>query len=349
MRGENPSMRIDLMKSREGGPHPLLKQWLEGPVVLASTSAYRRDRLVELGFKPENITMLTTSDELERKDAQDRIDMVRERGGSAMEGYDVHVPVDVAAGKVYAILKNKNISPDALVVAADTVTHTFHEVPGPAFWEAVPTSKPGDKATAKFKILSTLNYIAYQYIETRHELHIQEEFTKHGEKPEEVKEMLLAHYREQFIQRDPEIRINVNTGVAVRLPGERKIRTFNAQEQMYPEAVYHLVDKALGDDWTELSDDKKVKLCVEISPQIEELVNKIIKLHPEVVAKVSGGIPFHDPAVREILGVTFMDPKDGSLRSDIPLDEGLFKGLPGEALNHMLKKWAVEIGRKTTS
>ena len=349
MRGENPGMRINLLESREKKTHPLLEKWLNGSVVLASTSAYRRDRLVELGFKPENITLVSTSDEREKEDAAARIEMVRARGGSGMEGYDVHVPVDVAAGKIQAVLENQAVSPDAMIIAADTVTHTFHEIDGPAFWEAVPTSKPGNQEVAKTKILSTLTAIAYQYCDTRARLHFQEEFTKQGEKPDEVKEMLLAHYREQFIQGDPKIRINVNTGVAVRLPHETDIRTFNVEEHLHPEAIYHLVDSALGDNWSDLTDQEKVELCVKISPQILDLVIKITSLHPDVVGKVSGGIPFHDPAVREILGVTFMDHKDGSLKSDIPLDEGLFKGMPGEALNKILKDWALELGRKTIS
>ena len=60
--------------------------------------------LVELGFKPENITLAAPSNNDEKTDARVFLEIVEKQGGGGMDSYTLDTPAVVARGKVQSVL-----------------------------------------------------------------------------------------------------------------------------------------------------------------------------------------------------------------------------------------------------
>lgn len=345
MRGEKPSTRIDLMKGCESEPNRLLQQWFDGPVVLASTSAYRRDRLVDTGFNADRIQMVPTSDAAEKSDLDRHVELVKKNGNLYDIRPDQNASRQVAIGKVRAVLSTQAVSPETLVIAADTVTYSYAESGYRV--ESRPHTKVPEKEEAEKFINGLLLQIARDYIHTRYVVQLSHFLNQYkladpimGNLPYE------SHYN-LHLKNEDKLKVTVNTAVAVRLPNTGTIMSYIQTLDLYPTAVFDAVDRALDNKVRELTDQDKAEVMGKVTPEIKAMTAQIVALHPELVTKVAGAIPFHDPAVRDILKVgTF---KKEELTTNFTLvDDGVYKGLDATILLNELSDWARKLEAHTT-
>lgn len=345
MRGEIPGMRIDLMKGQESESDRLLQQWFDGPVILASTSAYRRDRLLDVGFNEDNIKMVPTSDAAEKADLDRHIELVKNNSNPYDLLPDLNASRQVAIGKVRAVLKAEEVSPETLVIAADTVTYSYAESAGRV--ESKPHIKVPEKEEAEKFINDLLIKIARDYIHTHYVVQLSHYLNQYKlADPIMVDLPYQSHYN-MHLKDEAKLKITVNTAVAVRLPNTGTIMSYIQTLDLYPTAVFDMVDKVLGNKVRELTDQDKAEVISKITPEIKAITAQIVALHPELVTKVAGAIPFHDPAVRHILKAGTFEKEELTTHFKL-VDDGVYKGLDATILLNQLTNWAKKLEAQAT-
>ncbi len=107
-----------------------LERWYNGPVVLASGSSYRRQQLIDMGFK--HVTALSVPDPTEH-----HVHAWWEKRpfGTFFDSRKTDGAVAVAYAKVQYILETQDIPPDALVCAFDTMPMRFRYNEPHAGWD----------------------------------------------------------------------------------------------------------------------------------------------------------------------------------------------------------------------
>lgn len=325
-----PNLRFNLLDQK---PEPeFLRDWLAGPVVLASSSEVRRNQLESLGFKKEKISLAPVPDNAEREALED---YQKKFTGNHFAPFRTDDTKMIAAAKVNYVLSHGDVPADALVVAADTVPHYFKDG-GPDGYLAEVMHKPKDREDAKRQIKEAFSEIIKQYLVFREAHEGVRKAGAHKPNIDSLAERLKLGWKD--------IQIEVSTGIAVCLPKEIDIEMFNEEVAVLPERLYKLVEDCLVGVDRHFSEPEIKTTLVEVDLELDKLIDRLLEISGDRVTHVSGGIPWSDSAVRE-----FMQVKIGhDIRFIQPdkVKEEDFTGLPTDVLKSYLRGRAIELKRE---
>lgn len=285
----------------------LVKQWEQGPTILASTSTFRAQKLAEMGFTdislatdiPENIET-----ELAQTLNQDS-ESIRTHYDSDGQNHSEHI----AAAKVNEVLKHEEIDPAAIVIAADTTAVIYDKATETQFM-GVPKSaeKYEHIETAKADMVRRFKILAEGMQELSEKIaqfkRIQESL---GGTAAEIEDALAYHT--VGIRRGA---IYINTGVAIAFPqAHDQIHRFTEEVKLYASAIAET-------DGNEQALEKLAELIIATQG-------------PEKTLSISGGIDYADSYVRDIL-----DLHEATFPGQPTADESLYRGFAPRAITTLL-------------
>lgn len=283
-------------KNPEARIQKKIEEWLNSKIFLASGSNYRIDRLKEAGFK--NVEPIRVPDEVEYKRLAE---LLHEKE----EGF-ADFPEEIALAKLGYVLTNHEVPEDAGVFAFDTMAMYFNvdnSDPSDPKPIARPLIKPQDLESAREQIKLTFSSVIDGY-------KIARKLTEEGKS---VGMKVDNEFIAQFIR--------ANTGYAVRLPNEKKIRTKSSSANLAPEGLYEIARS-------------------ESNNTIESLIEQILavmKAKGINLLNISGGVDYGDPSVVDILKI-----KEISSAQLGDLNQSHYLGLSSATLKTYLKEWASE-------
>lgn len=308
-------IEINLIEHKDQADPKLLQDWMEGPVVLASTSGYRREQLLRMGFKADKLTAISGIDSDEVDDLS-----TYEHGFTGSHFYPFRTEGNkvIAGGKLKRAVESGKVPTGALGIAVDTgILHFDEDIEKHRenVWQAETLMKPKDLADAKEKLLAVFQGIINCYKDTQEM--IAEAKVVSAPRGEEV----VSRAINMMKLGDKGIQLMVTNGVAVKFPGQNKIELFEEELVLIPEKLFE----------------------AGIENDLEELVDNILALNPDLVTKVPAGLPLHDKRVRNLLGIRIA--RNARFLDEAEMNDGSFKGMPSEVILDFLRKRAVEIGR----
>jgi predicted house-cleaning NTP pyrophosphatase (Maf/HAM1 superfamily) len=309
------------MESRyniEGGAldaEALIESWKTGPVILASSSWYRRRELENLGF--EHVTTIPVPNDIEQQEFR-AIVKTEGKNGTRFDPYKTEIPNRIARVKVSHILAHEAVSPETLVVALDTLpmvfTYNDDNTVGSAvvqkststMWSAEHATKPESLEEAREAIKDTFTKVSLgyrRYIESTAKL-----YNSHGD--EETQESLKETFDNGYLP----MLVRVNTGIAIRFPNQSDIKLSSSYINLKLQKVFELADKP----------DELDKL-VEETLQTMQNSNK----QPTDIA---GGIDYSNQEIIDLLKI-----EESNLFGMLTNERGVYKGFPTMAFEQMLK------------
>ncbi len=294
----------------------LVQKWKHTPVILASSSEYRRNELQNLGY--EKVAAVAVPDEEEKNTHSDIIATEGKRG-TFFDKQKTEIPRRIAAAKVAYLLEKMGVPSDALVVAFDTLPMSFRRSderlkdPSISSWPAEHMSKPKNLDEARASIFDLFSYIAAEYI--AHESRIQAQIAFETERYEDadpvfIRDLMDAGRLSKLIR--------INTGMAARFPGELDIQTSSTYIDLRLYKVYELANQP---EKLKLLADRVIELMIE---QGKDPLN------------IGGGIDYSDPYVRDLLQVNELD-------LFLMPEQGIYKGLPHKAFEDFVQRNALRI------
>ncbi|MFZ2189738.1 MAG: Maf family protein [Candidatus Magasanikiibacteriota bacterium] len=322
------------------GINEIPKKWLEGPVVLASTSNIRREGLKELGFRNDNINQVATNDD-DETNALLQYDSTRRCW--MLDSHKSQGTIAVAESKVEKALES-GVSDDALVVAFDTGTIIFHEQKSPdGYWTGETMQKPKDLDLAKKAMKKIFETLIKHYITSRILFHgLKQSIRTRGDRPSGTMDELMAITDSKMKFADLGTSIMVSTGMATRLPGDKRIVSHSAELQFYPRTLFDLVEKELGGNYDRSTMDNADGIINKLSTKLDILIEQINSLNPELITKVPGGLALHDKRVRVLLDMQAAENMEPIKNDDV--DEEALHGMPSKKLKEFLIEQAREKG-----
>ena len=292
-----------------------IEAWKRGPVILASGSTFRLDRLQDEGFidvtPAESIPEIVETDRAAAMAALDGAPQTHH--DSDGRNFSEHI----AAEKVQYVLDTVETAPNALVVGFDT-TSVMYDQPTDEHLMGIPTSaeKYTSLEDARLGMLQQFKLVAAGITERQIQLaHFREIQERIGGSVQDIDDTVNAHA--VGMRRGT---IFVITGVAVVFPHEPdSICRFSEEIRLYSIAIAE---------------------SEENEPALEKLVDLIIETQGEQkTLSISGGIDYADSYVRDILKV-----QEESL-FETTSDERLYRGFAPKALETILRIKADEMGR----
>lgn len=292
----------------------ILRDWLKSKVYLASSSSYRRAELEAVGFQRDKIMSVPISDEVE----QEAFSRYQAQMGERTDDLDKRwsdQPVFVAEVKARALIAQlgSNLPADAFVIAADTMPMNYLPKDAGSFDDsflAQAMPKPRDENHAEEVILQTF-------------LNLADNYFQRSEPAEEQK----IDYGDI---------ISIKTGLAIRFPNDNEIAEYQVKAAVRMQSLLDVFRSVHPHD------DKDYRSGLERS--LKELAHKVVALSKAEgvdVTKISGGINYGNDAVRALLGVRdFVWHKnldDDAGRELMPVEKGIYLGLPKEYLSRVLK------------
>ena len=276
-----------------GNPDQLV-QWKNSPVILASGSALRLDSLKKLGF--QNVTTFPMPDDLEKNINQELI----ENKFSLQEfndPYSAKIPEYVAEAKLNYLISQNEVPQNSLLISLDTLAmayryNKFDLQNIKPIWTAHHFPKVDNIKELRKIILSNF-----------HQLGIAD--TKFNETLGGIKQspesMELRKYG--YLTR----LIEVNTGIALRLPYQEKILTTSVNSRLELHEVLNLK-----------GNNKK----------LDQLVDDIFRItfaSGRDPLKISGGIDYSNPKIFKLLKA-----REVSLFHLPSPEKGIYLGFPEE-------------------
>ena len=295
------------MKTPEFNPNEVeqkIESWKNGPVVLASSSRYRLEKLAELGYK--NVATISVPDEEEKRE---HTEIVETEGkiGHWYDKYKVEIPQRIAAAKVEYLIAHENIPDNVMVVALDTLPTSFpyntrEEMEADyrlKSWTAKHLSKPTDRVSAISSILEVFNNVANG---RRNLLDSSRDYS------EETLRILNSGYLGQLVK--------INTGMAIRFPNDPEIYQRCAEVKLMLHQVYDYRDQP-----------EKIR---ELAEQVADLMEK-----SGALTRIAGGIDYSSPEIRQLLRIEECDFFEE--KAD---NEGIYKGFPKEQFEEFVMRGA---------
>lgn len=279
-----------------------LQKWFSGPVILASSSDYRKKSLEKIGFK--NVTTFPMPDSEEKNTNLRILDSVRP---SWQDPYCIEIPSRVASSKIEYIIRQNPIPPRAMLVSLDTLAMSFkytskdHQNPEP-MWR----SHPFPKAES----VDSLRQIIFQnFFELTQADNNLSEIT---EKMPNASSTALSLLKYGYFSR----LVAIDTAIALRLPYHSDIVTASARIFLELNRVY----------------------SINNDPQkLNQLINQIFKITEKSGRSpldISGGIDYSNPKILKLLGAKeiSLQQKDSSSKSN----SDLYSGFPKVAFQNFL-------------
>ncbi len=288
-----------------------LERLFNAPVKLASSSAYRRDQLVVVGFKQENISTVAMPDEEENK-VQQRL---------KEEKYGRGISAGIAAAKVGYLAERAD--PGDMVIGMDTLPVFFAPEPTderlftPGFF-----NKPENAEDAKRMIQEAFTNIVAGY---RNYMTItggswgQDDFSYDPHNDSENDEMTSSEKHYTLIGNYRSATVRVETGVAIRFPHESKVDSFVSAVTLLPRALYRIA---------------QTKNLEEQQGAIDALVEKVMNELGSQSLKITGAVNWGNKKVRTILDVQEYLPHS----DESAVEKGVYLGAPEKAIKDFLLK-----------
>ncbi|MBU2542880.1 Maf family protein [Patescibacteria group bacterium] len=289
-----------------------LDKYFKTNTVLASSSDFRFDALQSVGFRDVASTPMDNDAEkaLVLRLLEDRKYNFRVSGSSLEQ---ISLAEDVARGKVEHILESSPNLSDSIVVAADTVVESATPVINPSSGDFIGTKveyllKPADVEEVKINLISLFENIVASFRFLSNDL---VESYKSGEEVEN-NDAIQHNFK---LTNDAVLwtYLRVNTGIAMKFPGEPTIQTINS-------SIY-LLSKKLADIASSKNDQ-------DVEAVVDELLEmmKQKNIDPQNIA---GGLDYSDPDIRCILDIEEV--------GYIKPEAGIYSGLPKDALQKYLQ------------
>ena len=298
----------------------VINAWMENPLVLASGSKFRLDKLAKYGFSdirpftdiPETVELAVSSE-------------LAAAGGAPSDYFEVHEGSDisrhVAGAKVNYALEHADVPENALVMAIDTAPIVYQRRKTGEF-RPLDQIKVTNLEDAERLIFETFRTVAEGC--RVGEEKIAEHETKNIDSlpitAEEKNEMISAF----AWTIDPQ-HIDIYSGISISFAENRDVVEGRCDHaRLFSDTIY-----------SHRNDDTAISL----------LAKEALDLMEDQALHISGCIDYGKREIRELLGI----------REDRPLllapttKEALYKGFPKYALNEILAKKAAEIMKEETT
>lgn len=300
-----PESNIELSKQA------LIEKWKQGQVILASSSKYRMDELRKLGY--DNVVSAAVPDAAEKRKHKEII-VIEGKRGHFFDKQKTEIPQRIAEAKIEYLLDCGNVSPDAMIVALDTLPMTFRRVsdeekkedPLLSWWPADHMSKPESLEDARARIFELFSYISNEYLIYEDNIKKQISYLPE-EDPIWVRDMLDTG-------RLPKL-VRINTGIAIRFPGCSEIETTSNYINLRLLKVYDLANKP---DELRILADKVVQIMLDKGKS---------------PLNIGGGIDYSDPDIRDLLHVDEL-----SLYEET--EDGVYRGFPSKTFEKFVSSVA---------
>ncbi|MCB9799016.1 hypothetical protein H6758_04820 [Candidatus Nomurabacteria bacterium] len=319
-------------ESREKQAEQLVASWMRGPVVVVTTSEYRRRAMVDLGFEDENV--LTVDLPIDEQTVLRGY--IESFGGNFFYPHRTDGPMIVAEAKVTSALASS--SKEHLIFAADTLPSTYQYEDG---FKAHPMEKPGSIENAKQFARNTLMEIAKNYAIHVHRMrHLRQRWMEPDYQMTEDEALAASVLGSLPMQ------VHVHTGVAIRPPHDERVWVFDNIVKMFPTKVYEMVERVVPQvEQTEWLSDEEATRCINLLKEsLNDLADCVIDLGGERTTKISGGINYAQKEIRDLLGIRYMMGEQITFGDESEMSEGVFLGMPTkESLKQALKVIATEI------
>lgn len=293
-----------------------LEYILKSPVKIASSSAYRRDQLVTVGFKKDAISAVPMP-ENEESGVQEKL---------KKEGYGRGISAEIAAAKVGYVVKQAR--PEDLVIGMDTLPIFFGSKPDKQVFPPIFFQKPKTLEQAREMIRTAFSLVAEGYknfltIAPREGM--PDDVFNYDENRENYPELterqhnrylgsylLLGNYRSAIVR--------VETGVAIRFPKEKKIESFVSTVNLLPRSLYRIC-QGLNEQ--------------EQEAQLNGMADNVAARMGKKSLSITGGIDWADGDVRKILDIQeYRYYEEG-----VEIEKGVYYGAPEKAIkNSLLRK-----------
>jgi len=332
-------------KRSEGGRHEdevvaRLEQFKHTPVYFASGSERKAHILRNSGIFSE-VFLVSAPGAVDREpfDHQRFLDTYED---DFFAHFKTEAPSAVAKGKLESIIEAGQVSDDVFLLAADTMPQFFPDTDEPGNdlnkpMEAISMERPKTIEEAKRQMLYVFKSIIRDYVDFRNLLHFQAEDMIRRDQPEDkIKRTLDIMWCGRLSSC-----VKVNTGIAIRFPQAKNISTFSEEINIYPQALYDIVEQELDGDYGALSEDNDVRIEAPIQ-KTEDLVAKkideLIALQGEKVLQVSGGIDYSDPKVRACLSARVS--RNARFIPEDRIDPKWFQGVPTQTIEEYIRRVA---------
>jgi len=292
-----------------------IENWKKSPVVVASGSTLRKNRLEEFGF--QNVTAADSiPDALETHVAS----ILSEHDGAPGTHWDkdgARMSEFIAAAKVDYVLKHQPVEPEAMVVGFDT-TAVIYDSASLEKIMGVPRSNEKFSTWEEAQVGITEQFMSVaagcRHLQQKR-AEFEQSLSQHDWSEEDI-EMTLNGYTMGLRQGY----IHINTGVAAAFAHEHTdtdpIQRWTQEIKLFSRSLY----------------------AARENPQaVEKLVELVMETLGEKVLQISGGVDYADSHVRDILQLT-----EKSL-ADATAQEEVYKGFSEAALTVLLRMKAGEV------
>lgn len=288
-----------------------VEAWKTGPTILASSSSFRQDRLIEAGFTDVNLAD-PIPDWVEANAAA----LLKEQGlaPTAYDSDGKNFGEIMASAKILYVLENQVVPGDALITAFDTV---------PVIYDTLTETQPMGSPTTQEKfpsfesarvgILEQLKTLANGTIELKNKLAEIEAFgIAENWSTEDIEVSKMSRLIGLRLGK-----IYILTSVAVCVPERRDLIGTHTQEvQLVSDTLFEVGE----------NDDA-----------LEKLADLLIETQGDKTLKISGGINYADNHVRDILKL-----KEVTLTPDTA-SEDIYHGFSLDALTIALNQKARQV------